>query len=78
MGPFNLINGNGGKKMIDLNNPINVTEYMEEARLKKLIRDPMSVSPYKKMPAYPNVENREQQIDDLITYLKTMAAHKQK
>lgn len=72
------INGNGGKKMIDLNYPVNVTEYMEEARLKKLIRDPMSVSPYKKMPAFPNVENREQQIDDLIAYLKTMAAHKLK
>jgi cytochrome c2 len=70
------INGDGGKKMIDLNYPSNVTEYMEEARLKKLIRDPMSVSPYKRMPAFPNVENREQQIDDLIAYLKTMAAHK--
>jgi cytochrome c2 len=70
------INGDGGKKMIDLNYPINVTEYMEEARLKKLIRNPMSVSPYKRMPAFPNVENREQQIEDLIAYLKTMAAHK--
>jgi len=72
------INGNGGKKMIDLNYPINVTEYMKEEQLKKLIRNPISVSPYRRMPAFPNVENREQQIDDLIAYLKTMAAHKLK
>ena len=72
------INGNGGKKMIDLNYPVNVTEYMKEEQLKKLIRNPLNVSPYRKMPAFPNVENREQQIDDLIAYLKTMAAHKLK
>ena len=72
------INGNGGKKMIDLNYPVNVTEYMEEAQLKKRIRNPISVYPYSRMPAFPNVENQEQQIDDLIAYLKTMAAHKLK
>lgn len=70
------INGDGGKKALDLNYPINVMEYMDEAKLKIWISNPTDILPDTTMPALPyNLKNREQKINDIMAYLKIMAQY---
>jgi cytochrome c2 len=70
------INGDGGKKALDLNYPISVMEYMDEAKLKIWISSPTDILPDTTMPALPyQLKNREQKISDIIAYLKVMAQY---
>ncbi len=73
------INGDGGKKAMDLNYPVSVLEHMDEAKLKQWIDKPIKVLPDTTMPALPpNITNRQQKIKDIIAYLKAMSKHKRK
>ena len=69
------INGEGGKKGVELNYPVNVTEYFDGRWLKQWIADPRSVRYSTTMPGL-DVEGRDRMIDDIVRYLKTMARHK--
>lgn len=59
----------------DLNLPFNPTEYFQEGFLRKLIRDPASVRSWKQssMPSFDLQTISQQELDDLIQYLKQMA-----
>ncbi len=71
------INGDGNNRAIDLNYPINVMEYMDEAKLRIWLNNPTDILPDTTMPAFPyHIKNREQQLSDIIAYLKTMAQYK--
>jgi cytochrome c2 len=71
------INGDGGNRAMDLNYPINVMEYMDEAKLRIWINNPTDILPDTTMPAFPHhLKNREQQVSDIIAYLNTMAQYK--
>lgn len=73
------INGDGGKKGIDLNFPQNVTERYTDDWLRKWIDNPRSLRPQTTMPALnPDAPEREQKIESILTYLKFMAGHKKK
>lgn len=67
------MNGEGGKKSIDLNTP-SVTRFRDAGWLKQWIAEPTSINPATLMPAINNeIANRDALIDDLIGYLKAMA-----
>jgi mono/diheme cytochrome c family protein len=68
------INGVGGKVGVDLNYPVNVTEYWREPFIKKLIREPQSVRANAKMPAFLQLSERE--IELLLVYLADMRGRK--
>ncbi len=64
------INLQGGDVGPELNVPLNVTEYWPNETLKRFIRDASSFRYKSKMPPFPQLE--EQQVDQLIEYLKHM------
>jgi len=65
------MNGDGGKKAVELNYPINVTEYFNSKWLYKYA--PLKIRFNSQMPALPlGIPNRKQTIKDLIAYLKAM------
>ncbi|NIV41932.1 MAG: c-type cytochrome [Candidatus Dadabacteria bacterium] len=67
------INGEGGSKAVELNYPVNVTEYFNNKWLRKWIDDPASIRYGTKMPKLnPALDNRDNVIDDIIKYLSTM------
>lgn len=67
------INGQGGDKSLELNYPMNVSEYWKEDLLKRWISDPLSIRWGTAMPPLnPTLKNREKVLDDLIAYLKAM------
>lgn len=68
------VNGEGGTVSgIDLNFPVNVTEYYQAAWLPKWIADPQSIRPKTAMPPIPkDIAQREQKIRQIIAYLKAM------
>lgn len=73
------INGEGGGKSVELNYPVNVTEYMEESRLIRWIDNPSSIKRNTTMPALnPNAVNRDKLINDIVAYLKERKDNKQK
>ncbi len=62
----------------DLNLPHNPTEYFQEKMLRRLIRDPASVRtwPQQSMPGFSKEVLSENELDDLLVYLKQMAAQR--
>ncbi len=73
------VNGEGGDKSFDLNQPVSVTEYFKNEWLKKWIRDPQSLRPGTSMPGFGKTgKEAEAEIDDVIAYLTAMAHAKKK
>jgi cytochrome c2 len=73
------INGEGGKKSVELNYPVSVTEYIKEPWLIKWIDNPTSMRFNTTMPGLnPNAKGRETVIRDIIAYLKAMKNNKRK
>jgi cytochrome c2 len=72
------INGDGGAKAaLELNYPLNVTEYWQEKALKKWLDKPQSVRFGATMPPVnPENKDRLKLIDDVVAYLKAMAKNK--
>src|SRR5262249_3382359 len=68
------VNGAGGRLAVDLNFPMNVTEYWRKPVLKRLISDPASIRANAKMPAFPQLTQGN--INDLISYLERMQQQK--
>jgi len=64
----------------DLNLPMNPTEYLQAAALRKLIRDPQSLRHYpgSRMSAFPPEALTEEDLDHVIAYLEHMARRKVK
>ncbi len=62
----------------DLNLPMNPTEYLTEAGLRKLIRDPRTLRtwPDQRMPGFTPEQLSDQDIGLVIEYLKHMAGRK--
>jgi mono/diheme cytochrome c family protein len=77
--PCHRVNGAGrGEMGPDLGQPMNVTEYMSEAGLRALIRDPKSVRtwPQQQMIGFDKTTVSDTELDALIAYLAYMAKHK--
>jgi mono/diheme cytochrome c family protein len=73
------LNKNGSSAMgPDLNVPMNPTEYLKEAALRKLIRNPQALRhwPQSKMSAFGPEVLSAKDLDHLIAYLKHMAPRK--
>jgi mono/diheme cytochrome c family protein len=68
------INLQGGDVGPELNAPLNVTEYWPIATLKRFIRDAPSFRYKSKMPAFPQLN--EKQVGHVIEYLKHMKGQK--
>ena len=62
----------------DLGRPMNVTEYMSEAGLRALIRDPKAVRswPQQQMIGFDKTIVSDSELDALVAYLAYMAKHK--
>jgi len=67
------VNGAGGRVGVDLNIPMNVTEYWSKPVLRRLLDDPQLVRVNAKMPA---LHFSSQQVDDILAYLVDMRARK--
>jgi mono/diheme cytochrome c family protein len=77
--PCHKLNGGGASDVgPDLNLPMNATEYMTEAGLHALIRDPKSVRtwPGQKMGGFPPSFVSDREIGLILGYLKHMAGRK--
>lgn len=73
------VNGDGGAKGVELNYPASITEYWKESWLRQWITNPSSVRYGTLMPAFDLAkEGGKSDLDDLLAYLKTMAANKRK
>jgi len=73
------INGQGGEKSVELNYPVNVTEYYREEWLEKWISNPTSIRFNAAMPEVVFEEDnktRKEVIKEIIAYLKAMTAKK--
>ncbi len=68
------VNGAGGRLAVDLNFPMNVTEYWRKPVLKKLISDPASIRANAKMPAFPQLTKAN--VEDIVSYLERMREQK--
>ena len=72
------VNGDGGNKSIDLNRPVNVTEYWKEPWLKRWILNPAQIRPGTAMPQLPFAgKEGEKMAGDIVAYLKSMNARKE-
>jgi cytochrome c2 len=62
----------------DLNVPLSPTEYLSEANLKKLIRNPQNLRawPESKMAGFSEAALPQKELTEVIAYLKSMAKHK--
>ncbi|WP_109126715.1 cytochrome c [Dyella sp. C11] len=73
------LNGQGDAKLgPDLNIPHSPTEYLREDLFRAYIRDPQSLRhwPQARMPGFDRKALSDQELDDLLAYLRYMAAHK--
>lgn len=73
------LNGGGDAAVgPDLNRPFSPTEYFNDAFLRKLIRDPASVRNWgnRIMPGFSPSALSDAQLDDLLAYLRQMAAQR--
>lgn len=71
------INGQGGEKSIELNYPMNITEYYKPEILRKWIDSPQSVRWGTVMPPLnPDAPAREKVLDNLMAYLSAMKTKK--
>jgi mono/diheme cytochrome c family protein len=71
--PCHAVNGAGGRVGIDLNIPMNVTEYWKKTALKQLLIDPSLVRANTKMPP---LHLTPAQVDEVIAYLQDMRDRK--
>jgi len=62
----------------DLNLPLNPTEYLRESILPRYIRDPKSIRAWEssKMPGFGPETLSDEDIANVVAYLKEMAAEK--
>lgn len=68
------INGQGGQMAVDLNYPLNVTDYIKEPYLAKIIDNPTAVRGRATMPPLAkSIPNRSQMIADIVSFLKAKA-----
>jgi mono/diheme cytochrome c family protein len=72
--PCHAVNGAGGRVAVDLNIPMNVTEYWKESVLRRLITNAPSVRANAKMPAFPTLTDPD--VDALVDYLRDMRSRK--
>ncbi|MCY7349196.1 MAG: cytochrome c [Cytophagaceae bacterium] len=72
------LNGVGGQMGPELNFPKNITEYWHEADLKAFVRNPASYRNGVKMPAIPASRVSDQELNEIVDYLKFMAGHKRR
>ena len=73
------LNGSGDAKLgPDLNIPHNPTEYLRADLLRAYVRDPQSLRhwPQAKMPGFSRDALSDQDLDDLLAYLRHMAGRK--
>lgn len=73
------LNGNGdGTIGPDLNSPMNPTEYLTEGALRQYVRDPQSIRQWagSRMSGFSSSVLSDDELDDLITYLRHMAKRK--
>lgn len=71
------INGQGGNLSVELNYPVNVTEYWRPEYLNQWLLNPESIRHAAKMPAFkPEDADREERIKEVIAYLEAMVAKK--
>jgi mono/diheme cytochrome c family protein len=73
------LNGAGDSRLgPDLNSPFNPTEYFAEDYLRRYIRDPQSLRnwPQGKMPGFSTEVLSEQELRELLEYLRHMAEHR--
>ena len=74
--PCHRLNGAGGSEIgPDLGQPMAATDYMTEAGLRALVRDPKSVRtwPQQQMPAFPPTVLPDTHLNAIIAYLKQIA-----
>ena len=71
------INGEGGNKAPELNYPVSVTEYLSDDWIRRWVRNPRSVRYNATMPGYASHADPDTLVNDVLSYLKTMARHKQ-
>lgn len=71
--PCHAVNGAGGRVGVDLNIPMNVTEYWKNPVLRRLLYDPLLVRANAKMPA---LHLPPSDVDDVIAYLQDMQGRK--
>lgn len=69
------VNSSGGSVGPELNVPQNITELFDEKTLKGLILNAPAYRHKTKMPVFNKLLN-EQQVDSILSYLKSMKAHK--
>jgi mono/diheme cytochrome c family protein len=75
--PCHRLNGGGGSEIgPDLGQPMAATDYMTEAGIRALVRDPKSVRtwPQQQMPDFPPTVLPETELDAVIAYLRQIAA----
>lgn len=73
------INGEGGRKSVELNYPVSVTEYFKESWLIRWIDKPKSIRYNTTMPALDlYLKDRETTIKNIIAYLRAMKDNKRK
>lgn len=73
------MNGEGQSQLgPDLNIPHNPTEYMKPVFLKKLVRNPQDLRhwPQSKMSGFNSVVLSDQELDDILAYLKHMTGRR--
>lgn len=74
--PCHAINGEGRATFgPDLNMPLSPTEYLKDGMIKQLVRNPQSLRTWKqgKMPAFPEDELSDEDIDLVVEFLKHKA-----
>jgi cytochrome c2 len=72
------INGQGGEKSVELNYPVNVTQYYREEFLTQWINNPTSIRHNALMPeiVFEEDKSRSEVIKEIIAYLKAMKSKK--
>jgi mono/diheme cytochrome c family protein len=72
------LNGDGGKRALELNSPVSVTEQKPDAELRQWILDPRSINPQSTMVSLRETRPKiaDSLADDIIAYLKEMAKNK--
>lgn len=77
--PCHRLNGGGGSEIgPDLGRPMAATDYMTDAGIRALVRDPKSVRtwPQQQMPAFPPTVMPDTELNSLIAYLRQIAAQR--
>jgi mono/diheme cytochrome c family protein len=75
--PCHRLNGGGGSEIgPDLGQPMAAIDYMSEAGLRALVRDPKSVRtwPQQQMPAFPPTVLPDTELNALIAYLRQITS----